>query len=219
MNNAIAKPMTPITTIRVSRTSGSRTTTFFTGGGGSRRIRDPRTGADRLTDFFPVGSGLAMQGDYEPVVIIGLAMSRSDRLFTTRQPCSWHIGAMGMRELLIGAIVLGAAGGYYWSTPYSVTTDVRKVPASQRPPAAALANVPPTAEDAEADSAWSSGGAQPEMSGTSSSAPKMAEQSVYYPGCNAVRAAGKAPLHSGEPGYRIEMDGDGDGVACEPIRR
>lgn len=42
--------------------------------------------------------------------------------------------------------------------------------------------------------------------------------SVYYSGCNAVRAAGAAPLHAGEPGYRPEMDGDGDGIACEPHR-
>jgi hypothetical protein len=42
--------------------------------------------------------------------------------------------------------------------------------------------------------------------------------SVYYSGCNAVRAAGAAPLYRGEPGYRPEMDGDGDGIACEPHR-
>jgi hypothetical protein len=42
------------------------------------------------------------------------------------------------------------------------------------------------------------------------------EQSAYYSGCNAVRAASKAPLYAGQPGYRVEMDGDGDGVACEP---
>ncbi|MEW6576194.1 MAG: excalibur calcium-binding domain-containing protein [Pseudomonadota bacterium] len=42
------------------------------------------------------------------------------------------------------------------------------------------------------------------------------EQSVYYSGCNEVRAAGKAPLYSGDPGYREGMDGDGDGIACEP---
>lgn len=41
---------------------------------------------------------------------------------------------------------------------------------------------------------------------------------VYYAGCNEVRAAGKAPLHAGQPGYRVEMDGDSDGVACEPYR-
>ena len=45
------------------------------------------------------------------------------------------------------------------------------------------------------------------------------ESSVYYPGCNAARAAGAAPIHAGEPGYREEMDGDGDGIACEPHRR
>jgi hypothetical protein len=38
---------------------------------------------------------------------------------------------------------------------------------------------------------------------------------VYYPNCSAVRAAGKAPLHSGQPGYRAGLDRDGDGVACE----
>ena len=42
------------------------------------------------------------------------------------------------------------------------------------------------------------------------------EQSISYSGCNEVRAAGKAPLRAGEPGYREEMDGDGDGIACEP---
>lgn len=40
--------------------------------------------------------------------------------------------------------------------------------------------------------------------------------SVHYSGCNEVRGAGKAPLHYGEPGYDSSMDGDGDGVACEP---
>jgi hypothetical protein len=42
------------------------------------------------------------------------------------------------------------------------------------------------------------------------------EQSVHYDGCNEVRAAGKAPLYRGSPGYGEHMDGDGDGVACEP---
>jgi hypothetical protein len=42
------------------------------------------------------------------------------------------------------------------------------------------------------------------------------ERSVYYPGCDQVRARGKAPIYRGQPGYRPAMDGDGDGVACEP---
>lgn len=48
--------------------------------------------------------------------------------------------------------------------------------------------------------------------------PDRAGASVYYAGCNEVRAMGKAPLYAGQPGYRVEMDGDRDGIACEPHR-
>ena len=41
---------------------------------------------------------------------------------------------------------------------------------------------------------------------------------AYYSGCDEARAAGVAPLYFGEPGYRPQMDGDGDGIACEPYR-
>ncbi len=37
----------------------------------------------------------------------------------------------------------------------------------------------------------------------------------YYANCTAARAAGAAPLHRGEPGYRLPLDRDGDGIACE----
>ncbi|MFA7585437.1 MAG: excalibur calcium-binding domain-containing protein [Novosphingobium sp.] len=40
----------------------------------------------------------------------------------------------------------------------------------------------------------------------------------YWPGCDPARAAGTAPIYVGEPGYRKEMDGDDDGIACEPYR-
>ncbi len=38
---------------------------------------------------------------------------------------------------------------------------------------------------------------------------------VTYPDCAAVRAAGAAPLHRGDPGWDPAFDGDGDGVGCE----
>ncbi|WP_293845936.1 excalibur calcium-binding domain-containing protein [Sphingopyxis sp.] len=40
----------------------------------------------------------------------------------------------------------------------------------------------------------------------------------YWRGCNDARAAGTAPIYRGEPGYREGMDGDNDGIACEPYR-
>ena len=40
----------------------------------------------------------------------------------------------------------------------------------------------------------------------------------HWAGCNDARAAGTAPIYAGEPGYRDGMDGDADGIACEPYR-
>ncbi|MFC9894179.1 excalibur calcium-binding domain-containing protein [Nocardia sp. NPDC127579] len=51
---------------------------------------------------------------------------------------------------------------------------------------------------------------QPVPSSSTASAPN-----VYYADCDAVRAAGAAPLHRGEPGYRKGLDRDNDGIACD----
>ncbi|MFG1849613.1 excalibur calcium-binding domain-containing protein [Micromonospora carbonacea] len=55
---------------------------------------------------------------------------------------------------------------------------------------------------------------------TSSPAPKKTtskpKAAPYYKNCDAVRDADDAPLFEGEPGYRPELDRDGDGEACEP---
>jgi hypothetical protein len=45
--------------------------------------------------------------------------------------------------------------------------------------------------------------------------PSTGSGGPYYPNCAAARAAGAAPLHRGEPGYRPGLDRDGDGVAGE----
>lgn len=37
----------------------------------------------------------------------------------------------------------------------------------------------------------------------------------YYGSCADARAAGAAPLYAGQPGYSLDLDRDGDGVACE----
>ncbi|CRK54530.1 conserved exported hypothetical protein [Rhodococcus sp. RD6.2] len=58
------------------------------------------------------------------------------------------------------------------------------------------------------DSAESAAAPQPETVPTD-------RGGTYFANCAAARAANAAPLHVGRPGYRAEMDGDGDGVACE----
>ncbi|HEX5522814.1 MAG TPA: excalibur calcium-binding domain-containing protein [Pedococcus sp.] len=38
---------------------------------------------------------------------------------------------------------------------------------------------------------------------------------AYYANCDAARRAGAAPIRRGEPGYRRDLDRDGDGIACD----
>ena len=68
------------------------------------------------------------------------------------------------------------------------------------------ATAPPAAATPPAEAA-------PDPAPAAPAAPDPA--SVYYANCAAARAAGAAPLRLGQPGYRGQMDGDGDGVACE----
>ncbi|CAN5395911.1 DUF1524 domain-containing protein [soil metagenome] len=42
-----------------------------------------------------------------------------------------------------------------------------------------------------------------------------APATVTYANCDAVRAAGAAPIHVGDPGYATKLDRDGDGIGCE----
>ena len=39
--------------------------------------------------------------------------------------------------------------------------------------------------------------------------------SLYFPNCASARAAGAAPVRSGQPGYGRHLDRDGDGIGCE----
>ena len=43
--------------------------------------------------------------------------------------------------------------------------------------------------------------------------------SPTYRSCAEARAAGAAPMYRGQAGFNPKLDGDGDGVACEPYRR
>ena len=44
---------------------------------------------------------------------------------------------------------------------------------------------------------------------------RRAGGNVFYQNCDAVRAAGAAPIHPGDPGWQDKFDRDNDGVGCE----
>lgn len=43
----------------------------------------------------------------------------------------------------------------------------------------------------------------------------QARSSTEYANCSEARAAGAAPVRSGDPGYSRKLDQDGDGIGCE----
>lgn len=42
---------------------------------------------------------------------------------------------------------------------------------------------------------------------------------VFFASCADARAAGVAPINANQPGYRLGLDTDRDGIACEPDER
>jgi hypothetical protein len=106
--------------------------------------------------------------------------------------------------------------------PVAAAVEAPPPPAAVRAPRSNPVPAPPPPAEAPrsrparplVEAAASSDGARPELP-----VRRSTEAQVYFPGCNEVRAAGLAPLFRDQPGYRPDMDGDGDGIACEPHRR
>ncbi len=56
---------------------------------------------------------------------------------------------------------------------------------------------------------------QMEMEQAASPEPDIEVPTGPYRNCEAVRAAGAAPIHASDPGFDVHFDGDGDRVGCE----
>ena len=99
--------------------------------------------------------------------------------------------------------------------------DGLSTPSESPSPTATVADEPP-AEPAPADavppqelSDGDAAGDEAVSDPAPAPAPEPAPAGAYYRNCRAAREAGAAPLYVGDPGYRSELDRDGDGVACE----
>ena len=116
--------------------------------------------------------------------------------------------------ILVSAVTLGLTGGYAWS---AMTAPAAHAP---RPPRATTMPLPASPEEQPdaLDQQWASRDGDGPAPASGPAARPAPDRSVHYSGCNQVRAAGKAPLYAGDPGYSEKMDGDLDGIACEPIR-
>ena len=96
-------------------------------------------------------------------------------------------GVMRALLFLAAAVLFGLTGGYAWSQ-WSKPSPAQTVMAQ----AQAIPSANPGQTKAEI------------------------EDSVYFADCDAAKAAGREPLYEGQPGFRKELDPDGDGMACIP---
>ncbi|TCC63491.1 calcium-binding protein [Kribbella pittospori] len=93
------------------------------------------------------------------------------------------------------------------------TRQIERTPTSTPAPSATPEETPvgPTGEPTDPPTA-----PEPSATPTVSSTPSTSVVSaVHYENCDEVRAAGKAPLRRGDPGYSRDLDRNGDGVACD----
>lgn len=72
------------------------------------------------------------------------------------------------------------------------------------------------AEELDAQQPSASGGWPTEAARDRAPAP-VRVLGAGFPNCRAARAAGAAPMYRGQPGYNPNLDGDADGIACEPF--
>jgi len=113
--------------------------------------------------------------------------------------------------ILAGALAVGLVGGEML---------LRNAPAPRAEPTDASWKPRNTIKREQLMTAADLDGQQPDAIAF---APKRQAQkpasSWSYRNCREARAAGAAPLYRGQPGYGSHMDGDSDGIACEPHRR
>jgi hypothetical protein len=109
-----------------------------------------------------------------------------------------------------------AVGGPGAVVPLSTTILLRVGdPPTAAPRVTAPVTEPPATTQADTPRAIPPTAPPPRPGASSPTTTTTATEVVYYRNCGQVRRAGAAPLHIGRPGYRPELDKDGDGVACD----
>lgn len=124
------------------------------------------------------------------------------------------LGLWGARSVLI-LTLLGGGGSAPEPQPTVTPTNTPTASAS----VTSVAPSDPTQDDDEAKRRSSSphpSSSSPKPKSKKTTSPvEEPDEDIYYANCAAARRAGVAPIYAGEPGYRLGLDRNRDGVACE----
>jgi len=115
--------------------------------------------------------------------------------------------------LTLTAIVLSSGGCGSSGTESGTTTTVGA--STTAPSSTTTSTAATTTTAAPATVPTTVPRAVPTVRAPAATQPAPALPVVSYSNCDEVRAAGKAPLLRGQPGYRSGLDRDNDGIACD----
>lgn len=110
---------------------------------------------------------------------------------------------------LLGLLLISCGGGEGGS---SATSSTKPTPSTNAVP---LLSLPTSTSTTRAPATTQATTATTRTTASTPAPTSPPVTSVSYANCAAVRAAGKAPLRRGDPGYSTSLDRDGDGIACE----
>jgi hypothetical protein len=143
--------------------------------------------------------------------------------YARQQQREKHIALAKRLALVIGVPVVASIG--YWAVgPHDVEPTLPMAVAETEMtefeiPQPVRYTRPMSAAELDAQQPGGLSSALPSPAKSARSIPTASGASWSYPNCGAARAAGAAPIYQGQPGYGLHMDGDRDGIACEPIHR
>ncbi|WP_258375072.1 excalibur calcium-binding domain-containing protein [Curtobacterium sp. MCSS17_006] len=158
-----------------------------------------------------VAHQVAVKAKYE----LSLAPAEHDAIARILATCPTHpvptASSVDVRSVVPTSTASPSAAQVQAEADRKAKADAAAAAAAQEKAATDAAAADAAAADAAAQQAAADAAAQ--QNAPAPAAP--AAGTAFYANCDAVRAAGAAPIRAGDPGYSRKLDRDGDGVGCE----
>jgi len=155
--------------------------------------------------FIPVLSWLA----WVPALAALVGLSRALKSDRMSRRTAFNGMVMGVAAWIIAILVsVGSLGA--GDAPVALAEGTAPTPTSTPEP---TPEPVPTPAETPAEAAAPEPVASTPAPAAAPAAPTPA--ATFFQNCDAVRAAGAAPIYTGQPGYSRTLDRDGDGVGCE----
>lgn len=179
-------------------------------------LEDVATRATEQAAVLAAGVGIAEVDRHAAAVAAAAATGAALAALLDGEQSARYPAAMVTDLRARTAVVNERLGGATSAVALLRASEEQRVEAERVAAEAAAAAAVQAAADEAARQAQAAADAEAARIAAEAAATKKAPAvSVFYKNCDAVRAAGAAPILAGQPGYSSKLDRDGDGVGCE----